>query len=326
MTRQDLATLVFNVLVPHWLRHLRLIWKLAALSFVFCAITLSVLFIGGAKEAKAQQGGAHVQVPRTQPQPPDQSNAGSPARAVSGVLAQANQGVIYAPRDVVDMSRLVLEVSRDNTEHLAHYIELGTTVIVVFFTLLGALGAAFGLHKMDDMDKKVAAWEREYRAKMESSVAILRLEIVNQNELMTAKLEIEKALRMTDAETMNRQLRFAISRIEKALASEHLPATARLRGLADLAFAAKRLADVDKAFTSVCKAIELSVHEDLEAKSRALLNYNAACYACLLKKRSECLERLVTAIHLNEDYKVKAGADDDFVWLRGDADFQALLK
>src|SRR5688572_14445959 len=133
MTLKRVATVFFAVVVPEWLRRLRFIWKLAALSFVFCTLTLAVMLLAGAKDANAQHGGGggHLPTPRGQQQQPDQSGTSTAARTTAGIAAQANGGVIYAPRDVVDMSRLVLEVSRDNTAHLAHYIELGTTVIVV---------------------------------------------------------------------------------------------------------------------------------------------------------------------------------------------------
>ena len=75
------------------------------------------------------------------------SGGRSATRAVNGMQAKQSEatGMIYAPRDVVDMTRLVLEMSRDQTTHTAHYIEIATKVIVIFFSVLGAIGAAFGL-------------------------------------------------------------------------------------------------------------------------------------------------------------------------------------
>jgi hypothetical protein len=52
-----------------------------------------------------------------------------------------------------------------------------------------------------------------------------------------------------------------------------------------------------------------------------LIRFNLACYACVLKSLSECLDFLKEAVKRDEKFKLMALEDDDLVDVR-----KALLK
>lgn len=241
-------------------------------------------------------------------------------------------------KEVLDVSRLVLEASRDHSNNLARYIEHATTVIVVFFTLLGAVGATFGLHKLHDVDERAKAaiqkfeddikaardsattLESEFRLQIESANTDLRREINDQIELVVARVEIEQSIKSAAVDA--RMLRNASKRIQAVLDRKEVSNKARIRGLADLAFAKKRLGDHESAFFLVVEAANEA--ENNEAEMFPLLAYNAACYASLLSK-PEALDWLRKAIHKVPHYKESALKDTDFACMKESASFKELL-
>jgi tetratricopeptide (TPR) repeat protein len=241
------------------------------------------------------------------------------ARAIAAV--QANQavasGMVYAPRDVVDMTRLVLEVTRDQATHTAHYIEIATTVIVVFFSVIGAVGAAFGMHKIGDIEKHTEKIKGKIEAEMQEKINALHREINDQSELLTAKAEINTA--NGDAFV----LKNAAQRIREVLDRNQVSKESRIRGLADYAYAIKRTGDILDALKHIKEAADLA--KDHAPQMIALLAFNAACYECMLGHESHSLEWLKLAIEKNPDYKSSAKADKDFSKINEHEAFKRLV-
>jgi hypothetical protein len=309
-----------------------LLKKLALYSVFFALITTGCLALltpslGDAKEHESENlGRSSAQV---------QTASSTEGRSVSKVVAgmQANQlnavstGMVYAPRDVVDLTRLVLETSRDQTTHMAHYIEHATTVIVIFFSVLGAVGAAFGVHKLNDIEskakKQIEKFEQDLELSRETAIKDLRRETYDQVELLLAKLEIEKASGDTDVRAFNS----AANRIKPVLERNQVPPKSRLSALADHAYAIKRLGRTSEAYANIVEAIKIAQEESLLSNAlQGLLAFNAACYAGLLAKPVECMQWLEVAIQKNPDYKSKAQNEVDLACVKNSPEFSSLTN
>lgn len=314
---------------------MKVLKKFLLLGFLFCTITLGALSLltlpASAKDAAAVAPISAASAPVVSPPGkvnPTRTNAGPQSNAVSD------------PKDVIELSKLVIEVTRDQTSNLARYIEYSTTVIVVFFSLLGAVGAAFGWYKLNDMEATAAAamanfqkdldafktkaqdMQGDFKASIDSATADLHREINDQIELIAARAEIDQAINgKFEPAQGNRMLANASKRIQVVLDSHQVSIKARIRGMADLAFALKRLGDHEKAFQTVTDAADSA--QSLEPKMFPLLAYNAACYATLLDKPDSC-EWLSKAIAANAQYKEAAKKDVDFEKIRETSRFKEL--
>lgn len=311
---------------------MRYIKSFLAIGMFFSVLTVSILLLWSrpisatvVTKGAVAQGASQIEVgpavPLVQP--------------LQGAQA-ASAGLIYTPRDVVDMTRLVLESSRDHTTHLAHYIEHATTVLVVFFSLLGAVGAALGLHKLKDVDDKAKEAMETFKnglltARAEAMKSTndfqlgvnianqeLRRAIDDQIELVVAKFEMEQAIKNSDM----RMLRSAAGRLQAVTANNEVAIKARIRGLADLAYARKRLGEPEHAFTAIVEAAKAAEIHDPEIFP--FLAFNAACYACLLGNKKDSLEWLKQAVDRDLEYKQKACKDDDFKTIHEETEFKEL--
>lgn len=285
--------------------------RMALYSVILSIITLSFLTflvpsVGVAKEyEKLGAGNGALQAP---------ASVGADARPSTRSMAgaQANQaiasGMIYAPRDVVDMTRLVLETSRDQTTHMAHYIETATTVIVVFFSVLGAVGAAFGMHKIGDIERRAKEITETIENDLGKKITALHREINDQSELLSAKAEINIASGSTFL------LKNAARRIKLVLDRNEVSKQARIRGLADYAYAIKRTGDVPDALRHIEEAAVLA--KESEPTMFSLIAFNAGCYECILGNRERALVWLKQAIEQHPEYKESAKRDKDFesIW------------
>lgn len=328
--------------------------RILLLSLLYSVITLSALSVMNSVF------GAEMPHSRSSIGPTQESAGRTPgARAVAGLNAgeQSAPGVVYAPRDVVDMTRLVLETNRDETAHLAHYIEHATTVIVVFFSILGAAGTVFGIKKVDDIERraktltasfeeaveksteKVTTLQTDFERKTADAEALiqqkvslteanLHLEINDHMELVSGRLEIEQALtRNQSVEEANRQLMNAVRRIERAVKDGRVADQAKVRAFADLAYAKKRLQDLSGAYEAIVNALAVAGAVGEKDPARlGLLNYNAACYACLLGKIAETVAHLQQAIAFDPHWKRKADDEKDFEAAKADTTFIALIR
>ena len=250
------------------------------------------------------------------------SGGRSATRAVNGMQAKQSEatGMIYAPRDVVDMTRLVLEMSRDQTTHTAHYIEIATKVIVIFFSVLGAIGAAFGLHKIGDIENRAGKIAERIEHEMGDRIQALHRELNNQAELFSAKTEVEIAINNDNMYGLAN----AATRIKTVLDRDDVSAESRIRGLADYAYAIKRTGDVKKALESISAAVPLA-REKAPIKLPLLL-FNAACYAAILGENDSALKYLEEAVALNSEYKNLAQNDKDFASVSETSKFKELIR
>ena len=292
------------------------------LSAVFCTLTVAGL-LGWPSTTKATQSAAAVPPPATSSSAPKGLSipAAEPAPAPKSFA-------VNSAGDVIDVARLVLETTRDQTASVTSLIERAATVIVVFFTLLGATATAFGWHKFNDMkvaadqvldkyredmaaaQKNAAALHAEFEDSLEKATIATRKEMNGQMELMAARGELDQAINgKFDPQLANRMLNNAVKRISSVLEGQEMSTKAKIRGLADLAYARKRLGDVETAFETVHKAADLA---RADAPSMfPLLAYNAACYACLLNQ-AEAIQWLKDAIAADSQYKENAAKDSDF--------------
>ena len=292
---------------------------------IFSMLTLGPLLLW--PSSGEREGFASAQI--TKPAQSNGKNAPVVAAEVTPKLA------LGSAADVINMTRLVLETTRDHTANLTNFIERATTVIVVFFTLLGAVAAAFGWHKLRDMEqeakKALEKFETEltsgqstFQEKLNAATAQVHREINNQIELITARAEIDQATNgKFDASMSNRMLANACKRIDVVLNDKDVSIKARIRGMADVAFAKKRLGDTEAALASVVEAAKLAGENQPEMYS--LLAYNAACYSCLLDK-ADALVWLAAAIKANPQHKEGAQKDADFKKIEENEQFKALVQ
>lgn len=285
--------------------------RMALYSVIASAVTVGCLvFFSPSKSTAAESERTKSSSSATTAPATASTESRTGGRTLTAVQANqaAGAGMIYAPRDVVDMTRLVLEVSRDQALHTAHYIELATTVIVVFFSVIGAVGAAFGLHKIGDIERRADAIKEKIEADMQEKIHALHREINDQAELLTAKSEIATS----GGDTFT--LANAAQRIKAVLERDHISKQSRIRGLADYAYAIKRTGNVPDALLHIEKAAELA--RECAPKMIPLVAFNAACYSCILGQTEKALTWLKTAIEHNPDYKETAKKDGDLksIW------------
>lgn len=312
----------------------------AAFSVLFCIFTVSSLMMWSTSSAaKTDSQSNEVSSSTVNLKTTTAGTIPAPKVVITGNQSGKNSGSSsnLETSNFIDMTRLVLETSRDQTSNLAIYIQHATTIIVVFFTLLGAVGAAFGLHKLNDVDDRAkiailkfendlatskncaAVLEGEFRQNIELANKDLRREINDQIELVVARVEIDQSMTSTGVDT--RMLRNASNRIQTVLDRKEVSIKSRIRGLADVAFAKKRLGDHESAFRLIEEAANTAkVHEP---DMYPLLAFNAACYASLLKDPS-ALEWLSQAIEKNAHYKSAAATDSDFTSIRDSKEFKEL--
>lgn len=245
-----------------------------------------------------------------------------------------------AAADVLDIARLTIETVRDQHAGTAQSIERATNLILAFFTVLGLVAAAFGWSRLRDIkaagDTFLAECQRdlemaksevsklrgEFEHSLEKVASEMRLELFGQAELMAARVELDQALNHKDQATSNRMLLNAVRRINAVLDAQPLSASAHVRGLADLAYALKRLGDVERAYETICKAAELAESE--VPASYSLVAYNVACYGAIAG-RHDALIWLEKAIGLDPQYKLSAAKDSDFESVRESEHFKALV-
>lgn len=273
--------------------------------------------------------------------------------AVAGSVDSKN-GPIYAHRDVVDMTRLVLEISRDQTLHTNHVIERATHVVVILFVVLGAIAGLWGIHKVDEFDEKVDKLLKRHEASVESSAQAANQELqklINAHqkmsdeslksldkqreamvELIAGRIYIDQGLTYFEAgraDLSTEWFKAGVDRINRVL-SKHpeVSPQSRLRSLAGVGYAYKRLGKVDAAYAALVQAVEIAkTHQD---ESLAFLNFNASCYAALLSKSEECFQYLKDAIVLDQEHKASAvvemKAGGDFHSIKDSAEFLAIIK
>lgn len=319
---------------------MKILHRLGLVGILFCAGSMGALTIG-IKAPRAQEGNPNAQVAGT-PLPVQEASGPVPQASLNiSAGQQLSHGVIYAPKDVVDLTRLVLETNRDQNSHLAHYIERATTVIVLLFSLLAAAAAVFGLKKLQDVDEKaqkaiksfedglaksrekVGELEAEFKQSIDVSAHDIHRELNDQIELISARAEIDQSQNGGfDELTKNRMLMNASKRIQRVLDGNAVSARAKVRALADLGFIKKRLGDIEGAYAVLMQAISLVGPEN--SSSLPLLTFNAACYASLLKKPDACT-LLEAAIALRPEYKDLAKTDGDFGNIKEQPQFIALM-
>lgn len=206
----------------------------------------------------------------------------------------------------VDIARLVLETTKAQTESVFSTINFLVGVGTAVVAILVALAAFFGYREWKDLKRL----RDSFQLQMDKLSEEMRQEINAQIELTSARAEIDTALRESEHAASSRMYRNAIVRIQSQLSkSPHISSTARIRGLADVAFAKKRLGETSEALNAIEQAL---IIEDEDVARRALLTYNAACYAAIVKKFEICEKRLGESIRLDLAKRGQAGADDDF--------------
>ncbi|MEO7161255.1 MAG: hypothetical protein ABJA84_03870 [Polaromonas sp.] len=294
-------------------------------SCLSCAITVSLLWSLPAASANL------VAASNVQQQAPTIAVEKS---AVGGKDETSNKA-----GEFIDMARLVLESSRDQTATTTAFIERATTVIVVFFTLLGVGGALLGWSKLRDMEASAnsaikqfntdleqlrdgaSGLSAEFSQMIESSMGGVRAEMLARIELLAASAEIAHAKNGNESAQQKMQLlSTAAKRLDAVVKRPELSPETRIRGLADLGYAKKRLGDVDSAFSVVQEAATLAKHHAPDMYP--LLAYNAACYSAILG-RTEASDWLSRAINENAEYRDNACADEDFLKVR---DFEWFKK
>ena len=260
--------------------------------------------------------------------------------AVEKPAAGVKEETSYKAGEFIDMARLVLESSRDQTATTAAFIERATTVIIVFFTLLGAGGALLGWSKLRDMEASAnkaiqqfntdlellregaSGLSAEFSQMIERSMDGIRAEMLARIELLAASAEIAHAKNGNESQQQKMQLLSgAAKKLETVLKFPELSPVTRIRGLADLGYAKKRLGDVDSAFSVVQEAASLAKQHAPDMYP--LLAYNAACYSAMLG-RTEASEWLTRAINEKAEYRDAACADDDFLTVRDSEWFKKL--
>ncbi len=303
------------------------VFQFAGCCVLCCLVTVTVLFLG---------------TPTSLAQGTDQSRRQVPLS--SGAIQKNAQAAPEAnPSQFIDLARLVLESSRDQAANTAFLIERATTVIVVFFTVVGAGGAFFGWMKLAEVRQQAVGVVKEFQnevdvlrssaktmqGEFERGIAVataqMRAEINAQAELLAARSEMDHANYFADPVEQNRYRLNAIRRIEKVLENcSEVSYAAQIRGMADLAFNAKRLGDLPKALDTVHRAAELA--REHAPDMLHLLAFNCACYGARLNRDEKEIQYwLVEAIKLKPEYKAAAATDEDFNGVRDKEWFKALV-
>lgn len=243
---------------------------------------------------------------------------------------ESENKVANSHNDFIEITKLVLENTRDQTNLTTGFIQYGITIIVAFFTIGGTVCMLIGLNKVNDLKQQAQAelsvykerlslhenearrYKEDFEKKMQEISASMHVELDSQIELLAARAEIDHATSNQSnipKEAWSRFLHNACKRIEVVLENEKLSSVAKIRGLADLGYAKKRLGDFENAYFHLDEAAKLAKNETIEMY--ALTAYNAACYAAITKNPS-AEKWLNEAINSKEKYKSNASVDSDF--------------
>lgn len=240
-------------------------------------------------------------------------------------LVQSTNGI-----NVIDVARLVLETTKEQSENNARMIQVASTVVVVMFSLVAAFLGFFGWNKLIDMEnaannivkqfnadtddltnnlsKEAVDFKEGVKKKIEENMTSLHNEMIAQSEFIFARTELNGVLQskvifeagcgsLSAAEkavhlnNFNADLDRVVARLVKALESKDISNKVRIRGLADAAYAVKRRGDAERALTFIDEALKVVDPKSNDmTDSHALLSYNAACYSAMLNKDDSIIE------------------------------------
>jgi tetratricopeptide (TPR) repeat protein len=318
--------------------------------------TLAIAYVNkGINSVEASSAHKNHSTPHLAPVPP-QNDGATPIQAnrlIPGVLSGSPANIVYAPRDVVDMTRLVLETSNKvltnadkYAEHTHKMIELSTQVIVVFFVVLGAIGALVGIHRVEHVDHKIDAFEKDGKlliqkhddelkklmsdhdrkleglskqAKQQSEALV---ELLNGRHCIDQGMQLLEAGETNAGHLSNKWFQRGADRLEQVLDRYPDMASVNLvRGLMDIGVARKRLGQYDKALDAVERAVKIAQTDFVSAVGS--LSFNAGCYCALTGQPDKAIEYLKRAIDASPDLKVKLD-DADLNSLVGNLDFNKL--
>lgn len=284
---------------------------------VLCSLLAVVVLLSGAPNSAAQNA-------------PTGQRQGAAANSSTPAVKSPNVAGDIGATQFIDLARLVLESSRDQAASTAFLIERATTVIVVFFTVVGAAGAFFGWMKiaevrqqavtvvqafqndLDGLRSSAQNLQSEFERGIAAATSQMRVEINAQAELLAARSEMDHANYFTDTVEQNRYRQNAVRRIEKVLEDcAQVSYAAQIRGMADLAYISKRLGDLPKALETALRAANLAKQH--EPSMLHLLAFNCACYSARSQREEGEIQAWLTeAIKLKPEYKAAAAADEDF--------------
>jgi tetratricopeptide (TPR) repeat protein len=250
-------------------------------------------------------------------------------QALEGAL-EFQKGVIASVPSVSDTAKTTL----DHTKRMFEQIQWILGGGAAFFALLGFLGyrrAAKGLEVSESEARAAVAEAREairdvrgaeqtFRnqvaelgklgEEMNRLATNIQVDALGQRRASEAYTHVIIAEAESDATRRRKSLRQAVASVDsflQALRQAHSGAPSK-QVLAQVywlkAYALKRLEDYEDAFTAIIRALDAdgSVPE---------LNYNAACYAALLKAKGPTLAYIATAIRLKPSLRGDAVTDDD---------------
>jgi tetratricopeptide (TPR) repeat protein len=259
-----------------------------------------------------------------------EQNSQKTANAVSAQSLQ--NGVIYAPRDVVDMTRLAMEITQSQSLHTNHVIEKATHVIVILFIVLGAIGGLWGVHKAQDIDDKFRILLEKHDSKLDSKLEAYELERQATIDLISGRVYIDQGLQYYEKGQVIDAKNWFNSGIEtiNRVLDKHpniSPAT-RIKSLSGLGYAYKRISEIQLAYEKLREALEIAKQHGYH-KDEALLNFNLACYAILRSKHAEGLNYLKRSIEIDPTYKTHARDESvpgkDFDTVKNTPEFLAVI-
>lgn len=261
-------------------------------------------------------------------------------RTANALSAQSLQnGVIYAPRDVVDITRLAMEITQSQSLHTNHVIEKATHVIVILFIVLGTIGGLWGVHKAQDIDDKFHKLLEKHDSKFDSKLIAydskleaFELEREVTIDLISGRVYIDQGLKYYEqgqATEATNWFKGGIETINRVLEKNPKisPAT-RIKSLSGLGYAYKRISETKLAYEKLIEALEIAKQHGYH-KDEALLNFNLSCYAILLSKHAEGLNYLKRSIEIDPTYKIHARNEalpgKDFDTIKSSPDFLAII-
>jgi len=107
---------------------------------------------------------------------------------------------------------------------------------------------------------------------------------------------------------------------EKKWGPDHWEVAATLVGFARLEVAQGRISEADSYFKRAT-----AITERIQGKS-PIFSYNQACYSALLNDRDQAIRILKQAVARGFDSTYKMAHDPDLASLRGDPEFEAIIK